>query len=221
MTRYVNQPQCSPYRAKDGTHHQPVKYSDKRFKDIRPWSLMRSINLLLSFCQTAKVQYLAVIKNMRIYNSEIRKRSHGCANVTDVRLHEHSDTHIGMSRHESMIKMPTKIRYQDIRSEHLMLSCRLAYLVKSFSFNTMRTRLGTRLKTSKTDTNNPSRLMTAFLIASISSSVWGIISIIPEARLNVDGGLSGSGKVRQSIPFGWVHEVIGKNVMIHIFPMHT
>ena len=62
----------------------------------------------------------------------------------------------------------------------------------------MRTRLGTRLKTSKTDTNNPSRLMTAFLMASISSSVWGIISIIPEARLNVDGGLSASENVRQS-----------------------
>ena len=50
----------------------------------------------------------------------------------------------------------------------------------------MSTLLGIRLRTSNTESKSPSRIMTAFRIASISSSLCGIMSIIPEARLNVD-----------------------------------
>ena len=62
---------------------------------------------------------------------------------------------------------------------------RPAHLVKSFNFSTINTLLGTLRRTSKTEMSNPSRLTTASLIASISSIVWGSMSIIPEARWKV------------------------------------
>lgn len=56
------------------------------------------------------------------------------------------------------------------------------YRVRSFSFKTMRTLRGIRRSTSNTDSNTPSCCMTAFRMASFSSSVCGTMSIIPDAR---------------------------------------
>jgi hypothetical protein len=58
-----------------------------------------------------------------------------------------------------------------------------ADLVRSFSLRTIKTLLGTRRSTSKTDKRRPSDETTASRIAAISSSLCGMIFIIPEARV--------------------------------------
>ena len=89
-----------------------------------------------------------------------------------------------VSSRKRMIQAPKSTTYLN-PIPFLVCVITSTHLVRSFSFSTIRTLLGTLRRISNTEISKPSRFMTASLIASISSVVWGSMSIIPEARLNV------------------------------------
>lgn len=89
---------------------------------------------------------------------------------------------------QSMIETPET---RTVESNHRGGQRTKHYRVRSFSFNTIKTLLGTRRRTSNTETRRPSRLTTACLMASISSSVCGATSSILDA-LRQEGLVSSS-----------------------------
>ncbi len=162
------------------TYHHRTKYSPRTPQENESTSRNFSISRRLWSLQTARLQYCAVIKNMRICKILVQR-------------HFKSDTlepYARMCRCQWSIQAPANNSY--VLSMSLSDIYRHTYLTRSFNFNNIKSLRGTLRRISNTDMSKPSRCTTAFRMASISSSDCGIMSTRLLGLLNVTSSGSSS-----------------------------